>query len=52
MTYVLILPVLHDGEDAAMKIEDGASDTREYSCLLRVTDGKSTKFSTKVSTRS
>ncbi|PPR02723.1 hypothetical protein CVT26_009434 [Gymnopilus dilepis] len=39
----------HDGEDAAMKLEDeGPTDTREYACLLRVTDGKSTKFSTVV----
>ncbi|KAF8902241.1 hypothetical protein CPB84DRAFT_1746735 [Gymnopilus junonius] len=41
--------VTHDGEDAAMKHEDeDATDTREYPCLLRVTDGKSTKFSTLV----
>ncbi|KAG2022401.1 hypothetical protein CC2G_000152 [Coprinopsis cinerea AmutBmut pab1-1] len=32
-----------------MKHEDeGAEDTREYPCLLRVTNGKDTKFSTKV----
>ncbi|KAH9486105.1 Signal recognition particle 14 kDa protein [Psilocybe cubensis] len=31
-----------------MKHEDGDSDTREYPCLVRVSDGKSTKFSTKV----
>ena len=42
--------VTRDGEDAAMKLEDEASgeDTREYPCLLRVTDGKNTKFSTTV----
>ncbi|KDR85982.1 hypothetical protein GALMADRAFT_397356 [Galerina marginata CBS 339.88] len=38
----------HDGEDAAMKHEESTSDTRKYPCLVRVTDGKSTKFSTKV----
>ncbi|PPQ89979.1 hypothetical protein CVT25_009619 [Psilocybe cyanescens] len=40
--------LIHDGEDSTMKHEDGASDTREYPCLVRVTDGKSTRFSTKV----
>lgn len=39
----------HDGDDATMKIEEGASDTREYPCLVRATDGKSAKFSTRVS---
>ncbi|KAH6911062.1 signal recognition particle 14kD protein-domain-containing protein [Coprinopsis sp. MPI-PUGE-AT-0042] len=40
-----------DGDDAAMKHEeDGSDDTREYPCLLRVTDGKNTKFSTMVTT--
>ena len=39
----------HDGDDAAMKIEEGSSDTREYPCLVRATDGKSAKFSTQVS---
>ncbi|KAF8167186.1 signal recognition particle, SRP9/SRP14 subunit [Crassisporium funariophilum] len=38
----------HDGEDAAMQHEDGSSDDREYMCLVRVTDGKSTEFSTQV----
>jgi len=28
--------------------EGGSSDTREYSCLLRVTDGEASRFSTKV----
>jgi len=37
-----------DGDDAAMIFEDGSSDTREYPCLVRVTDGKSTKLSTRV----
>ena len=32
-----------------MKIEEGSSDTREYPCLVRATDGKSAKFSTRVS---
>lgn len=41
--------VTHDGEDSAMKIEEGAGDDREYSCLIRVTDGKSANFSTIVS---
>ncbi|CAA7265019.1 unnamed protein product [Cyclocybe aegerita] len=40
----------HDGEDSAMKHEEGdtSADTREYECLIRVTDGKTTRFSTKV----
>jgi signal recognition particle subunit SRP14 len=41
--------VTHDGDDTAMKIEEGSSDTREYPCLVRATDGKSAKFSTQVS---
>jgi signal recognition particle subunit SRP14 len=32
-----------------MKIEEGSSDTREYPCLVRATDGKSANFSTRVS---
>jgi len=40
--------LIRDGEDAAMKHEEGTSDTREYPCLVRVTDGKSTRFSTRV----
>lgn len=39
----------HDGDDATMKFEEGFSDTREYPCLVRATDGKSVKFSTRVS---
>ncbi|KAF8971812.1 signal recognition particle, SRP9/SRP14 subunit [Flammula alnicola] len=39
--------LIHDGEDAIMR-EEGASDIQEYPCLVRVTDGKSTKFSAKV----
>ncbi|KAG6812427.1 hypothetical protein H0H92_002893 [Tricholoma furcatifolium] len=35
----------HDGNDAVM---DDASESREYPCLLRVTDGKKTRFSTEV----
>ena len=38
----------HDGDDATMKFEEGVSDTREYPCLVRATDGKSAKFSTRV----
>ncbi|KAF8626440.1 hypothetical protein AX15_004874 [Amanita polypyramis BW_CC] len=40
--------LLHDGQDTAMEHQDGTEDTREYSCLMRVTAGKSVKFSTKV----
>ena len=39
--------VTHDGEDAHMSSEDDG--TKEYPCLIRVTDGDETKFSTKVS---
>jgi signal recognition particle subunit SRP14 len=38
----------HDGEDAAMGHDDGTSNTREYPCLVRVTDGGSSRFSTRV----
>ncbi|PPR07508.1 hypothetical protein CVT24_006877 [Panaeolus cyanescens] len=40
----------HDGQDAAMKHEDeaGKVDSNEYTCLVRVTDGKKNRFSTKV----
>ncbi|PFH48103.1 hypothetical protein AMATHDRAFT_76885 [Amanita thiersii Skay4041] len=38
----------HDGEDVAMKHDDEAEDNREYPCLVRVTDGRGAKFSTKV----
>ncbi|TFK42234.1 signal recognition particle 14kD protein-domain-containing protein [Crucibulum laeve] len=39
----------YDGEDATMKHENGSSeDSREYPCLLRVTDGEKAKFSTHV----
>lgn len=40
------LIVTHDGDDATMK-EAGPSDTQEYPCLVRVTNGKGVKFSTK-----
>ncbi|KAJ7146408.1 signal recognition particle, SRP9/SRP14 subunit [Mycena epipterygia] len=40
--------LIHDGEDVAMAQADGADDTREYPCLVRVTDGGTTKFSTRV----
>ncbi|EPT03411.1 signal recognition particle SRP9/SRP14 subunit, partial [Fomitopsis schrenkii] len=36
----------YDGEDAHMSSEDDS--TKEYPCLVRVTDGDETKFSTKV----
>ncbi|KAF8274341.1 signal recognition particle, SRP9/SRP14 subunit [Lactarius quietus] len=35
----------HDGDDATM---DSADDSREYPCLVRVTDGKETQFSTHI----
>jgi hypothetical protein len=35
-----------------MKEEDGSDGSREYPCIVRVTDGKKTKFSTKVNNRS
>ncbi|KAJ7194733.1 signal recognition particle, SRP9/SRP14 subunit [Mycena pura] len=41
--------LIHDGEDVAMSQADGAQDTREYPCLIRVTDGGAAKFSTRVS---
>ena len=41
--------VTHDGEDTNMKNADIDSDDREYPCLIRATDGKEIKFSTKVS---
>ncbi|KAH8094745.1 signal recognition particle SRP9/SRP14 subunit [Cristinia sonorae] len=37
----------HDGEDATMDAGD-ANDSTEYPCLVRVTDGKELKLSTKV----
>jgi hypothetical protein len=37
--------VTHDGDDAMMGASD---DSREYPCLVRVTDGKENKFSTQV----
>ncbi|KAM6498953.1 Signal recognition particle, SRP9/SRP14 subunit [Amanita muscaria] len=41
--------LLHDGDDVLVKHEDdGAEDTREYPCLVRVTDGKKAKISTKI----
>jgi len=39
----------HDGEDAAMKHGEETDDSREYPCLLRVTDGGKTQFHTTVS---
>ena len=43
--------VKHDGEDASMA-SDPVNDTREYPCLVRVTDGKEVNFSTRVCIRS
>ncbi|KAJ7726378.1 signal recognition particle, SRP9/SRP14 subunit [Mycena metata] len=40
--------LIHDGEDVAMAQADGADDSREYPCLIRVTDGGAAKFSTRV----
>ncbi|KAJ6606810.1 signal recognition particle, SRP9/SRP14 subunit [Mycena sp. CBHHK59/15] len=40
--------LIHDGEDVSMAQADGAEDTREYPCLIRVTDGGAAKFSTRV----
>ncbi|TDL26410.1 signal recognition particle, SRP9/SRP14 subunit [Rickenella mellea] len=40
----------YDGEDAAMKTGDNETDTREYPCLIRATDGH-TQFSTRVEPR-
>ncbi|KAK0233995.1 signal recognition particle, SRP9/SRP14 subunit [Armillaria fumosa] len=39
----------HDGEDTAMKHEEGEEDVREYPCLVRLSDGGEFKFSTRVS---
>jgi hypothetical protein len=39
--------VTHDGDDVTMDVAD---DTREYPCIIRVTDGKDEKFSTHVRT--
>jgi len=36
----------HDGEDVTMQSAD--QDTKEYPCLIRVTDGKKIKISTQV----
>ncbi|KAK0234002.1 hypothetical protein IW262DRAFT_1247185, partial [Armillaria fumosa] len=38
----------HDGEDTAMKHEEGDEDVREYSCLVRLSDGGKYKFLTGV----
>ncbi|KIK39500.1 hypothetical protein CY34DRAFT_808236 [Suillus luteus UH-Slu-Lm8-n1] len=38
----------HDGDDTVMKGEDGSDGSREYPCIVRVTDGKKAKFSTKI----
>jgi len=40
--------VTYDGDDTVMKEGDGDDETREYPCIVRVTDGKKAKFSTKV----
>jgi signal recognition particle subunit SRP14 len=39
--------VTHDGDDATMDVGD---DTREYPCIIRVTDGEDVTFSTHVRT--
>ena len=39
--------VTHDGNDVTMDAED---DTREYPCIIRLTDGKDVKLSTHVRT--
>ena len=39
--------VTHDGDDVTM---DAADDTREYPCIIRVTDGKDVELSTHVRT--
>ena len=48
--------VTHDGENTIVKsksAEDGSDgDDREYTCLIRVTNGKQTTFSTKASENS
>ncbi|KAG2144638.1 signal recognition particle, SRP9/SRP14 subunit [Suillus bovinus] len=38
----------HDGDDTVMKEGDGSDGSREYPCIVRVTDGKKVKFSTKI----
>ena len=38
--------VTHDGEDAQMAVD--GDDNKEYPCLIRVTDGNETNFSTTV----
>jgi hypothetical protein len=43
-----VYAVTHDGEDTTMKEGDGDDQSREYPCIVRVTDGKKVKFSTKV----
>lgn len=49
----VIAVVLYDGEDVKMKHEgEGLLDSGEYACLIRASDGKGTKFSTKVNRRS
>ncbi|KAI9444568.1 signal recognition particle SRP9/SRP14 subunit [Lactarius indigo] len=35
----------HDGDDTTM---ESADDSREYPCIVRVTDGKATQFSTHI----
>ncbi|KAJ8581265.1 signal recognition particle SRP9/SRP14 subunit [Rhizopogon salebrosus TDB-379] len=40
--------LIHDGKDTTMKEGDGDDQSREYPCIVRVTDGKKAKFSTKV----
>ena len=45
------ISVTYDGGDVPMKVEDDSADEKEYPCILKVTDGKKTKFSTHVSER-
>lgn len=45
---VLCFSVTYDGEDTAMKQEEGETDVREYPCLVRLSDGGKCKFSTRV----
>ncbi|KAJ7894563.1 signal recognition particle, SRP9/SRP14 subunit [Mycena leptocephala] len=40
--------LIHDGENVEMAPVEGVDDDREYPCLVRVTDGGTAKFSTKV----
>lgn len=40
--------VLHDGQNVDMRREEGSSDTYDYPCLVRVTDGDKNSFSTTV----